>query len=520
MSARSEAMSQDEDNQGVIKTHMITMDNGQNAADAMYIVHHVPEDQIDQIHQHLEVHNQSEDQVIEMNEFIQLKQDIRSKMKGKSRLNRTAYKKIKREVDDTPKNRHKNFSDTWLLSSVFKHWLERHPSSNTKAICKVCNKVLLAGKSELLKHGASKKHLQFMQATTGWKNDIGEEGYENSADVSSDKESNCFDEEWLEDPLFKDWISSHPDSPYKAFCKACNKVILATKSQLIKHRTQKKHRDCMKTSGLEDTVDISASVMDTFDDNDAEETPDYTLEEADNYEHEPTESQPEDTPYKVFRVKPTKSASTPYTSGGGTSSKLSTVEEEAASQAVVTQPAPSWKGKAVVNGHVKEISLSDYKGRYLVMFFYPQDFSTVCSTEILALGDVLSAFRVINCEIVAVSVDSHLAHLAWTKTLTGSTSHSRPAIDSSKIVPLLSDSTHSISKTYGCYQPSVGHSLRAYYIIDKRGYLRAMSVSDIQVGRNLKEILRLVEAFQLVDSTDTQCPVNWTTGQPSVKVAL
>ncbi|XP_008471866.1 peroxiredoxin-4 [Diaphorina citri] len=151
--------------------------------------------------------------------------------------------------------------------------------------------------------------------------------------------------------------------------------------------------------------------------------------------------------------------------------------------------------------------------------FYPQDFSTVCSTEILALGDVLSAFRVINCEIIAVSVDSHLAHLAWTKTLTA-TSSNRSAIDPSKIVPLLSDSTHAISKTYGCYLSSAGHSLRAYYIIDKRGYLRSMNVSDIQVGRNLKEILRQVEAFQLVDSTDTQCPVNWTTGQPSVKVAL
>uniref|UniRef100_A0A8D8S2E6 Uncharacterized protein n=1 Tax=Cacopsylla melanoneura TaxID=428564 RepID=A0A8D8S2E6_9HEMI len=276
----SEAMSQDEDHQGVIKSHMITMNNAQSSADTMYIVHHVPEDQIDQMHQQLG-HNPSDDQVIEMNEFIQLKQDVRTKSKGKSRLHRTGYKKIKREVSDSPNknSRHKNFSDAWLSSSVFKHWLERHPTSNTKAICKVCNKVLLAGKSELLKHGASKKHLQFMQASNGWKQDACDQANENEGnDVSSDRDSNGFDEEWLEDPLFRDWVSSHPDSPYKAFCKACNKVLLATKTHLIKHRQQKKHRECMRTSGLDESVDISAAAMDTFDDNEVDEAPEYTLE--------------------------------------------------------------------------------------------------------------------------------------------------------------------------------------------------------------------------------------------------
>ncbi|KAI5733170.1 hypothetical protein M8J76_008536 [Diaphorina citri] len=505
MSANSEPMSQDEDHQGGT---LINLDSGESTLrNTMYIVHHVPQDQIDELE---EAQGHEENQV-EMNEFLQLKAGLRSKQRGRSV--RTKIKK-ERDADYQGKQRNqKHFTDTWLSCSMFKRWLERHPSSNTKAICKVCNKVLLAGKSELLKHGASKKHQQFLQASTGWlKSDANSnDSNDNSNDVSSDMQT--FDEEWLEDPLYKDWLSPHPDSPYKAFCKACNQVLLATKTDLGKHRTQKKHKNSMSTSGLETSI---PDAMDAYEDHgdmtmgDSE----YTIEETVN---EDVGDENSETPIRVFQVKPAGKVTS--SSGSGTTSTKYQPIDEITPQAFVTQLAPQWKGKAVVNGHVQDLKLLDFRGRYVVMFFYPQDFSTVCSTEILALGDVLSAFRVINCEIIAVSVDSHLAHLAWTKTLTA-TSSNRSAIDPSKIVPLLSDSTHAISKTYGCYLSSAGHSLRAYYIIDKRGYLRSMNVSDIQVGRNLKEILRQVEAFQLVDSTDTQCPVNWTTGQPSVKVAL
>ncbi|XP_026679295.1 uncharacterized protein LOC103509047 [Diaphorina citri] len=389
MSANSEPMSQDEDHQGGT---LINLDSGESTLrNTMYIVHHVPQEQIDELE---EAQGHEENQV-EMNEFLQLKAGLRSKQRGRSV--RTKIKK-ERDADYQGKRNQKHFTDTWLSCSMFKRWLERHPSSNTKAICKVCNKVLLAGKSELLKHGASKKHQQFLQASTGWlKSDANSnDSNDNSNDVSSDMQT--FDEEWLEDPLYKDWLSPHPDSPYKAFCKACNQVLLATKTDLGKHRTQKKHKNSMSTSGLETSI---PDAMDAYEDH----------------------------------------------------------------------------------------------------------------------GDMTMGDSEYTIEVCACSVDSHLAHLAWTKTLTA-TSSNRSAIDPSKIVPLLSDSTHAISKTYGCYLSSAGHSLRAYYIIDKRGYLRSMNVSDIQVGRNLKEILRQVEAFQLVDSTDTQCPVNWTTGQPSVKVAL
>uniref|UniRef100_A0A8D9BVE9 thioredoxin-dependent peroxiredoxin n=1 Tax=Cacopsylla melanoneura TaxID=428564 RepID=A0A8D9BVE9_9HEMI len=416
------------------------------------------------------------------------------------------------------KHRTQRYRTAWETDPDFASWIQPVENDTLSATCTICSTIMRAEVTVLKRHCVSAKHVKRSQ--------LSEKGESTPSLVFTFKEA------WEKHKDYKHWIGRVPEDDSKAYCVVCQVQLNANLSNLKQHNRSASHQSKLLLS--EDDFNNTTDHEEHDKDNSDDDGPKYstvTVNRCDDLNNikftdlriqedneEPAESHNSETPYKVFRVKPTRPTSTPYTSSAG--GKLPTVEEEMSCQAIVTQTAPSWKGKAVVNGHVREISLSDYKGRYLVMFFYPQDFSTVCSTEILALGDVLSAFRVINCEIVAVSVDSHLAHLAWTKTLTGSSGGSRPAIDASRIVPLLSDSTHSISKTYGCYQPSVGHSLRAYYIIDKRGCLRAMSVSDIQVGRNLKEILRLVEAFQLVDSTDTQCPVNWTTGQPSVKVAL
>lgn len=265
------------------RNHLITLTEAQGCGDPMYIVHQVnPLDSAmdQQIHLESDQHDDEEHQVIEMDEFIQMKQSQR--LKGGVR---TRHVKIKKEAKEKQSplrgvKTHKNFSDSWLSSSVFKHWLEKHPSSNNKAICRVCNKVLLAGKSELLKHGASKKHMQFMQASTGWvKRDDSQDFNDNSADVSSDA-GNGFLDEWLEDPLFQDWIMHYPDSMYKAMCKACNKVLLATKSELMKHRTQKRHRENMNTLRIEESAYGNTGAMDTFEEQTEISTNenDYTLE--------------------------------------------------------------------------------------------------------------------------------------------------------------------------------------------------------------------------------------------------
>jgi len=190
--------------------------------------------------------------------------------------------------------------------------------------------------------------------------------------------------------------------------------------------------------------------------------------------------------------------------------KMDQKHEEIQCKAIVSKSAPFWKATAVVNGHVTELKLSDYSGRYLVLFFYPQDFSRICPSELIALSDRVSEFRALNTEVVACSVDSYLSHQAWSRTLRSDGGIAIPKM------PLLSDPTHAISKSYGCYLPELGHSLRAHYIIDMRGILRHVTINDLPVGRNIGEILRLLEAFQYTDETETLCPADWKPGEPTI----
>ncbi|XP_037543634.1 peroxiredoxin-4-like [Nematolebias whitei] len=121
----------------------------------------------------------------------------------------------------------------------------------------------------------------------------------------------------------------------------------------------------------------------------------------------------------------------------------------------VSKPAPHWEGTAVINGEFKELKLSDYKGKYLVFFFYPLDFTFVCPTEIIAFSDRVHEFQAINTEVVACSVDSQFTHLSWINT-----PRKQGGLGPMKI-PLLSDLTHQISKDYGVYLEDQGHTLRS-----------------------------------------------------------
>uniref|UniRef100_A0A8D3ALX6 thioredoxin-dependent peroxiredoxin n=1 Tax=Scophthalmus maximus TaxID=52904 RepID=A0A8D3ALX6_SCOMX len=163
------------------------------------------------------------------------------------------------------------------------------------------------------------------------------------------------------------------------------------------------------------------------------------------------------------------------------------------SKAKISKPAPQWEGTAVINGEFKERKLSDYKGKYLVFFFYPLDFTFVCPTEIIAFSDRVHEFRAINTEVVACSVDSQFTHLAWINT-----PRKEGGLGQMKI-PLLSDLTHQISKDYGVYLEDQGHTLRGLFIIDDKGILRQITMNDLPVGRSVDETLRLVQAFQYTD---------------------
>ncbi|XP_058788841.1 peroxiredoxin-2-like [Phymastichus coffea] len=179
-------------------------------------------------------------------------------------------------------------------------------------------------------------------------------------------------------------------------------------------------------------------------------------------------------------------------------------------KAVIGKRAPYWEGTAVVNGEFKELKLSNYKGKYLVFFFYPLDFTFVCPTEILAFSDRVEEFRKINVEVVAASVDSHFTHLAWMNT-----PRKEGGLENIKI-PLLSDLTHKISQDYGVYLDDLGHTLRALFIIDDKGVLRQITMNDLPVGRSVDETLRLVQAFKYTDEHGEVCPAGWKPGQDTI----
>ncbi len=178
----------------------------------------------------------------------------------------------------------------------------------------------------------------------------------------------------------------------------------------------------------------------------------------------------------------------------------------------VQHPAPEFRAQAVdVNGAFKEIALSDYKGKYLVLFFYPLDFTFVCPTEIIAFSDRAAEFRAINAEVVACSTDSHFSHLAWTQ---------QPRKEGGlgpMNIPLLSDLNHSIAKDYGVLVDGAGLALRGLFIIDPKGVLRQITVNDLPVGRSVDETLRLIKAFQFVEKHGEVCPANWTPDSPTIK---
>lgn len=177
----------------------------------------------------------------------------------------------------------------------------------------------------------------------------------------------------------------------------------------------------------------------------------------------------------------------------------------------LTKPAPDFCGQAVVDGQFKEIKLSDYKGKYLVLFFYPLDFTFVCPTEIISFSDKADDFRKINCEVIACSTDSQYSHFAWVNT-----SRKQGGLGPMNI-PLLADKTGQIAKDYGCYKEDEGIAFRGLYIIDDKGRLRQMTINDLPVGRSVEETLRLVQAFQFTDKHGEVCPANWKPGDKTMK---
>jgi len=188
---------------------------------------------------------------------------------------------------------------------------------------------------------------------------------------------------------------------------------------------------------------------------------------------------------------------------------LSTTSKNFAAQ--VQKPAPAFKAQAVVDGQFKEVSLADYQGKYVVVYFYPLDFTFVCPTEIIAFSDRIAEFKELNTEVIGISTDSHFSHLAWI---------SQPRKQGGLgglSYPLVSDFSKNISRDYGVLIEEAGIALRGLFIIDPTGVVRQMSVNDLPVGRSVDETLRLIKAFQFVEQHGEVCPAGWTPDSPTIK---
>jgi peroxiredoxin (alkyl hydroperoxide reductase subunit C) len=176
----------------------------------------------------------------------------------------------------------------------------------------------------------------------------------------------------------------------------------------------------------------------------------------------------------------------------------------------VTQPAPDFKADALVNGAFKQVSLSDYKGKKIVLFFYPLDFTFVCPTEILAFADAIKEFEARNTQVIGVSVDSKFSHLAWANT------PRKEGGIQGVTFPLVSDLNKTISADYGVLLP-VGIALRGLFIINKDGILKHITVNHNDLGRSVDEVLRVLDAVDFSEEHGEVCPANWHKGQKAMQ---
>ena len=178
---------------------------------------------------------------------------------------------------------------------------------------------------------------------------------------------------------------------------------------------------------------------------------------------------------------------------------------------LVTRPAPEFTAQAVMGDNsFKQVSLSDYKGKMVCLYFYPLDFTFVCPSEILAFNKQLGAFKERGVELLGVSIDSHFTHLAWKNT----------PIEKGGIqgveYPLIADVSKQIARDYGIlFNEEV--ALRGMFLIDTKGIVRHATINDLPLGRNVDEALRVIDALQFTEEHGEVCPANWKKGEEAMK---
>ena len=178
----------------------------------------------------------------------------------------------------------------------------------------------------------------------------------------------------------------------------------------------------------------------------------------------------------------------------------------------INEEAPGFTEDAYINEDIKKISLADYRGKWVVLFFYPADFTFVCPTELGQLADRHEEFKKLNADIISVSTDTAFVHKAW---------HDNSDTIRRIRFPMLADPAQRVCKAYWTLIPEEGLSLRATFIIDPKGIIKAFEFHDNSIGRNIEELIRKLQAAQYVSTHKGEvCPVSWTPGGKTLKPGL
>jgi peroxiredoxin 2/4 len=178
---------------------------------------------------------------------------------------------------------------------------------------------------------------------------------------------------------------------------------------------------------------------------------------------------------------------------------------------LVTKQAPDFTAQAVLPDNLfAELKLSSYRGQYVVLFFYPLDFTFVCPSEIIAFDAALAKFQERNAQVIGCSVDSHFTHLAWKNT-----PRKQGGIGPIRY-PLVADLNKQIARDYGVLLDG-GIALRGLFLIDKAGVVRHALINDLPIGRSVDEAIRVLDALQFHEEHGDVCPANWHKGEEAMK---
>lgn len=179
---------------------------------------------------------------------------------------------------------------------------------------------------------------------------------------------------------------------------------------------------------------------------------------------------------------------------------------------LIGNKAPNFKANAVANGQINEnFSLDLFEGKYVILFFYPLDFTFVCPTELHAFQEKLEEFEKRGAQVIGCSVDSHFSHLAWVNT-----PKAKGGIEG-VTYPLVADLNKNIARDYQVLDEEAGIAFRGLFLMDKEGIIRHQLVNDLPLGRSVDEALRLLDALIFHEEHGEVCPANWQKGEKSMK---